>query len=151
MCISIVWCLDVVFCSERPHPADPLLGPEPVGWGRRHRREHTRRCHAYTQGTRPTPHIYTRTWGQMPVTARDGIYGSRLFPPVLYQAERECTSSHLTNVWWTIKFVWGTHFWVNGDVGDGGVFKNAWELSLEKSVLPCVTRCLFASGNQSEV
>jgi len=36
--------------------------------------------------------------------------------------------------------VWGIEFWANGDIGEGGVFKSTWELSLEMSVLRCVAR-----------
>lgn len=46
---------------------------------------------------------------------------------------------------------WGIEFWVNGDIDDGGVFKNTWELSLGMSVLGVV--CYDVSsrvGTQSE-
>jgi hypothetical protein len=44
--------------------------------------------------------------------------------------------------------VWGIEFWVDGDTGDGGVFKNTWKLSWGMSVLQgCVPRCLLASGH----
>jgi hypothetical protein len=130
MCISIVWCLVVEYGSERPHPTDPPLGPEPVGWG-----EDT--GENIEGGTTPTPggsnththtHTHTRTWGQMPSLsgyrlARDG---SRIFA-VEFVAVLSADSCSLPCSWQLQKVVSYEAFWC------------AWSLNVKRPGLLYIT------------